>query len=160
MKIIVLSLALLSVSAFAALSLVVKPLSGKECISALSQIGKIAYSGDSIYVYDATKTLVFSDLLVNVQHVRFSDEQPSTPTGVDNLQSNNATQVMVYPNPTQDLLHVKNAQAEVVRLYTLTGSLVQMAEVHNGEVQLNVSCCPAGSYLLLCGNEAFQVIKK
>lgn len=159
-KVIVLSLALMSVSAFAALSLVVKPLSGKECISALSQIGKIAYSGDSIYVYDAAKTLVFSDLLANVQHVRFSDEQPSTPTGVEDLHGNNATQVLVYPNPTQDLLYVKNTQAEVVRLYTLTGSLVQTAEVHNGEVQLNVSSCPAGSYLLLCGNEAFQVIKQ
>ena len=159
-KIIVLSLALMSVSAFAALSLVVKPLSGGECITALGNIGKIVYSGDSIYVYDAAKTLVFSDLLANVQHVRFSDEQPSTPTGVEDLQSNNATQVFVYPNPTQDLLHVKNAQADVVRLYTLTGSLVQTAQCQNGEVQLNVSSCPAGSYLLLCGNEAFQVIKQ
>ena len=156
-KIIVLSLALMSVSAFAALSLVVKPLSGGECITALGNIGKIAYSGDSIYVYDAAKTLVFSDLLVNIQHVRFSGEQP---TGVEDLQGNNATQVLVYPNPTQDLLHVKNAQADVVRLYTLTGSLVQTAQCQNGEVQLNVSSCPAGSYLLLCGNEAFQVIKQ
>lgn len=156
-KIIVLSLALMSVSAFAALSLVVKPLSGGECITALGNIGKIAYSGDSIYVYDAAKTLVFSDLLVNIQHVRFSGEQP---TGVEDLQSNNATQLLVYPNPTQDLLHVKNAQADVVRLYTLTGSLVQIAQCQNGEVQLNVSSCPAGSYLLLCGNEAFRVIKQ
>ena len=91
--------------------------------------------------------------------MRFSDEQPSTPTGVEDLQSNNATQVLVYPNPTQDLLHVKNAQADVVRLYTLTGSLVQTAQTKNGEVQLNVSSCLAGSYLLLCGNEAFRLIK-
>lgn len=159
-KFIVLSLALVSFSAFATLSLVVKPLSGKECITALGNIGKIAYSGDSIYVYDCAKTLVFSDLLANVQHVRFSDEQPSTPTGVDDLQNNSTSQVLVYPNPTQDLLHVKNTQADVVRLYTLTGSLVQTAEVHNGEVQLNVSSCPVGSYLLLCGNEAFQIIKQ
>ena len=159
-KFIVLSLALLSFSAFAALSLLVKPLSGSECITALGNIGKIAYSGDSIYVYDCAKTLVFSDLLANVQHVRFSDEQPSTPTGVDDLQNNSTSQVLVYPNPPQDLLHVKNTQADVVRLYTLTGSLVQTTEVHNGEVQLNVSSCPVGSYLLLCGKEAFQIIKQ
>lgn len=159
-KIIVLTFALMSVSAFAALSLVVKPLSGKECISALSQIGKIAYLGDSIYVYDAAKTLVFGDLLVNVQHVRFFDEQPSTPTGVEDLQNNNLTQLVVYPNPTQDVLYVKNAQKEVVRLYTISGALVHTEQVQNGEVQLNVSSCPAGSYLLLCGNEAFQVIKQ
>lgn len=75
-KLFLLFFALLSLSAFAALSLVVKPLSGSECITALGNIGKIAYSGDSIYVYDCAKELVFSDLLANVQHVRFSDEQP------------------------------------------------------------------------------------
>ena len=158
-KLFLLSFALLSLSAFAALSLVVKPLSGKECITALGNIGKIVYSGDSIYVYDAAKTLVFSDLLAKIQHVRFSNEQPSN-TAVEDLQSNNATQVLVYPNPTQDLLHVKNAQVEVVRLYTISGALVHTEQVHNGEVQLNVSSCPAGSYLLLCGNEAFQIIKQ
>ena len=147
-------------SAQAVPSLVVKPLSGSECITALCNIGKIAYSGDSIYVYDAAKRLVFSDLLVNVQHVRFSDEQPSTPTGVEDLQGEQTTQILVYPNPTQEVLHVKNAQADVVRLYTISGALVQTEEVQNGEVQLNVSSCPAGSYLLLCGNEAFQIIKQ
>jgi hypothetical protein len=148
-----------SVSAFATLSLVVKPLSGKECITALGSIGKITYSGDSIYVYDAAKTIVFCDLLANVQHVRFSEER-LTPTDLEDLQGNNATQVLVYPNPTQDLLHVKNVQADEVRLYTLTGSLMQTEPVKNGEVQLNVSSFPSGGYLLLCGNEAFQIIKK
>lgn len=158
-KLFLLSFALLSLSAFAALSLVVKPLSGSECITALGNIGKIAYSGDSIYVYDAAKMLVFSDLLANVQHVRFSDEQPSTPTGVEDLQGEQTTQILVYPNPTQEVLHVKNALADVVRLYTISGALVHTEQVQNGEVQLNVSSCPAGSYLLLCGNEAFQIIK-
>ena len=148
-----------SLQVMAALSLVVKPLSGKECVTALGNIGKVVYSGDSIYVYDAAKTLVFSDLLANVQHVRFSDEQPSTPTGVEDIQDNNATQVLVYPNPAQDVLHVKNAKADVVRLYTAAGQLVQTAQAQNGEVQLNVSSCSAGSYILLCGNEAFQIIK-
>lgn len=152
--------AICAVSAWATLSLVVKPLSGKDCIAALEQVGKIAYSGDSIYVFDINKTLVFSDLLLNVQHVRFSDEQLSTPTDVDNLQDQSDAQLLIYPNPTQEVLHIKNAQADIVRLYTLTGSLIQTETVQNGEVQLNVSNCPSGNYLLLCGNKAFQVIKQ
>ena len=151
---------LMSISSFAAMSLVVKPLSGKECVTALNNIGKITCSGDSIYVYDADKYLVFSDLLQNVQHVRFSDEQASVPTNVEHHQSGNRTQVLVYPNPTQDVLHVTNAQADLVRLYNINGSLVQIVAVQNGEVQLNVSSCPTGSYLLLCGNATFQIIKK
>ena len=151
----------MSISAVANLSLVVKPLSGSECYVALSYIGKITYSGDSIYVYDESKEVVFSDLCEKVQHIRFSEEQqPSTPTDVENLAGNQTTQVIVYPNPTQELLCVKNTQAEVVRLYSMTGRLMQTAKVQDGEAQLNVSTCPTGNYVLLCGNEAFKVIKK
>ncbi len=147
-------------SAKAVPSLVVKPLSGQECITALGSIGKVVYSGDSLYVYDKAQTLVFSDLLANVQHVRFSDEQPSTPTSVENTQGNNALQVKVYPNPTQDILMVENAQSEVLRLYAMDGRLVGTQAVENGSAQVDMTELPAGNYLLLCGKESFQVIKQ
>ena len=141
-------------------SLVVKPLSGKECITALGSIGKVVYSGDSLYVYDAAQNVVFSDLLINVQHIRFSDEQPNTPTSVENTQGNNALQVKVYPNPTQDILMVENAQGNVLRLYTMGGQLVTIQPVNNGSAQVKMSDLPSGNYLLLSGNQSFQVIKQ
>ena len=141
-------------------SLVVKPLSGKECITALGNIGKVVYSGDSLYVYDAAQNVVFSDLLINVQHIRFSDEQPSTPTSVENTQGNNALQVKVYPNPTQDILMVENAQGDVLRLYSLDGRLLVTQAIENGSAQVNVAELPTGNYLLLSGNQSFQVIKQ
>ena len=141
-------------------SLVVKPLSGKECITALGNIGKVVYSSDSLYVYDAMQELVFSDLLANVRHIRFSDEQPSTPTNLENTQGNNALQVKVYPNPTQDILMVENAQGNVLRLYTIGGQLVTIQPVNNGSAQVKMSDLPSGNYLLLSGNQSFQVIKQ
>ena len=147
-------------SAKAVPSLVVKTLSGKECITALGSIGKVVYSGDSLYVYDKAQTLVFSDLLANVQHIRFSDEQPSTPTSVENTQGNNALQVKVYPNPTQDILMVENAQGDVLRLYSMDGRLVVTQAVENGSAQVNMAELPTGNYLLLSGKESFQVIKQ
>lgn len=147
-------------SAQAVPSLVVKPLSGKECITALGVVGKLVYSGDSLYVYDKAQTLVFSDLLANVQHVRFSDEQPSTPTNVENTQGESTLQVKVYPNPTQEVLHVENAQGEVLRLYAMDGRLVGTQAVENGAAQVDMAELPAGNYLLLCGKESFQVIKQ
>ena len=147
-------------SAQAVPSLVVKPLSGKECITALGVVGKLVYSGDSLYVYDKAQTLVFSDLLANVQHVRFSDEQPSTPTNVENTQGESTLQVKVYPNPTQEVLHVENAQSEVLRLYAMDGRLVGTQAVENGATQVDMAELPAGNYLLLCGKESFQVIKQ
>ena len=155
-----LGLSVLVMSAKAVPSLVVKPLSGKECITALGSIGKVVYSGDSLYVYDAAKNVVFSDLLANVQHIRFSDEQPSTPTSVENTQGNNALQVKVYPNPTQDILMVENAQGDVLRLYSMDGRLVVTQVVENGSAQVDMAELPTGNYLLLSGNQSFQVIKQ
>ena len=147
-------------SAKAVPSLVVKPLRGAECITALGVVGKLVYSGDSLYVYDMAQTMVFSDLLANVQHVLFSDEQPSTPTNVENTQGESTLHVKVYPNPTQEVLHVENAQSEVLRLYTMDGRLVGTQAVENGSAQVNMAELPAGNYLLLCGKESFQVIKQ
>ena len=147
-------------SAKAVPSLVVKPLRGAECITALGVVGKLVYSGDSLYVYDKAQTLVFSDLLANVQHVRFSDEQPSTPTNVENTQGESTLQVKVYPNPTQEVLHVENAQSDVLRLYSMDGRLVGTQAVENGSAQVDMAELPSGNYLLLCGKESFQVIKQ
>ena len=155
-----LGMLVLVISAQAVPSLVVKPLSGKECITALGNIGKVVYSGDSLYVYDAAKNVVFSDLLANVQHIRFSDEQPSTSNQVENTQTNNGLQVKVYPNPTQDVLMVENAQGNVLRLYTMGGQLVTIQPVNNGSAQVKMSDLPSGNYLLLSGNQSFQVIKQ
>ena len=147
-------------SAQAVPSLVVKPLRGAECITALGVVGKLVYSGDSLYVYDVAKNVVFSDLLANVQHIRFSDEQPSTPTNVENTQGESTLQVKVYPNPTQDVLMVENAQGDVLRLYSMDGRLVVTQAVENGSAQVNMAELPTGNYLLLSGKESFQVIKQ
>ena len=155
-----LGMLVLVISAQAVPSLVVKPLSGKECITALGNIGKVVYSGDSLYVYDAAKNVVFSDLLANVQHIRFSDEQPSTSNQVENTQTNNGLQVKVYPNPTQDVLMVENAQGNVLRLYTMGGQLVTIQPVNNGSAQVKMSDLPSGNYLLRSSNQSFQVIKQ
>ena len=155
-----LGMLVLVISAQAVPSLVVKPLSGKECITALGSIGKVVYSGDSLYVYDVAKNVVFSDLLANVQHIRFSDEQPSTPTQVENTQTNDGLQVKVYPNPTQDVLMVEHAQGDVLRLYSMDGRLVVTQAVENGSAQVDMAELPTGNYLLLSGNQSFQVIKQ
>ena len=159
-KIFILIFALLSLSMMAAVSLVVKPLTGEECFAALSEIGKITFSGDSMYVYDTDKVIVFSDLLKNVQHVRFAEGQPSGPTDVDNTQDGSVVRMQVYPNPTQDVLHVENASGDKVRLYSAMGQLMQTVAVEHGMVEVDLSGCSAGGYILLCGNEVFRVVKK
>jgi hypothetical protein len=55
---------------------------------------------------------------------------------------------------------VENAQGNVLRLYTIGGQLVTIQPVNNGSAQVKMSDLTSGNYLLLSGNQSFQVIKQ
>lgn len=129
-----------------------------DFITALQKIGKLVYSGDSLYLYDTEQTLIYQEELGKVKHVRYSDERPSI--SVDDKQGVDALHVVVYSNPTVDVLYVDNAEAREVRLYTADGRLLQVVEAHEDRVAVDMSVYPAGTYLLFCGREVFSVIKK
>lgn len=143
----------------AEVSLVVRPLTGADQITALRSIGKLVYSGDSLYLYDAEQVLIYQEALVNVKHVRYSNEEPPIMVG-DETQNIASLQVSVYPNPTTDVLYIDNAEAGEVRLYSADGRLMQVVEATEGRVEVNMSGYPAGTYVLFCNNQAFSVIKK
>ena len=140
----------------AEMSLVVRPMTDIDKITALQKIGKLVYSGDSLLVYDNEAVLVYGDLLENVKHVRYSDEEPQTPVETQYI----ASQIVVYPNPTADVLNVDNAEVGEVRLYTADGRLLQIVEAHGGRLAVDMSVYPAGTYVLFCSGEVFSVIKK
>ena len=139
----------------AEMSLVVRPMYDTDCITALQKIGKLVYSGDSLLVYDNVGTLIYGDLFVNVKHVRYSDEVPQTPVETQSVES----QIIIYPNPTVDVLYINKAEAGIVRLYSADGRLMQTQEVGEGRVAIDMSECPLGVYVLVCGKEVFNVIK-
>ena len=152
---LLLSFAVCYCCAMAEMSLVVRPLNGSESITALQKIGRLVYSSDSLLVYDNMGIRVYADLFENVKHVRYSDEEPSITGGDVDVKN----QVVVYPNPTVDMLYVDNAVAGVVRLYSADGRLVQMVEAGAGRVAVDMSDCPSGVYVLVCGRVVFNVIK-
>ena len=150
-------LVVLFISTFlmAEMSLVVRPMYDTDRITALQKIGKLVYSGDSLLIYDNVGTLVYGDLFANVKHVRYSDEVPQTPVEMQDV----ASQMVVYPNPTADVLYIDNAEAGVVRLYSTDGRLIQTQKAGEGRVTVDMSGCPAGVYVLVCGKDVFNVIK-
>ena len=140
----------------AEMSLVVRLMTDTDKITALQKIGKLVYSGDSLLVYDNVGVLVYGDLLENVKHVRYSDEEPQTLVEPQYI----ASQIVVYPNPTADVLYIDNAEVGEVRLYTADGRLLQVVEAHEGRVAVDMSAYSAGTYVLFCSGEVFSVIKK
>lgn len=142
----------------AEMSLVVRPLYETDHITALSSIGKLVYSGDSLYLYDTEQVLIYGEELAKVRHVRYSDEKP--PIDVDVETQNLVSQVAIYPNPTTDKLYINNLKAGAVRLYTDDGQLLQIIEAKESTTEVDMSAYPTGTYVIFCSGEAFSVIKK
>ena len=147
---------IVSGSAKADMSLVVRPMTEADKITALQKIGKLVRSGDSLLVYDNEGALVYGNLLENVKHVRHSDEVPQLLVETQYI----ASQIVVYPKLTADVLYIDNVEAVEIRLCTADGRLVQVVDVYESRVELDMSGYLVGIYVLFCNKQVFSVIKK
>ncbi len=146
-------------SSYAETSLTIRPISGNEVYSVLSRIGKVVYSDESLIVYDSADNIIYRASFNQVQHLRYGDDiNPGDGTGVESAPQ--TMQVVAYPNPTADILNVKNAEGNVIRIYSFEGRLVQTVAVVEGRATINMSVYSAGTYILVSGSQAFNVIKK
>ena len=125
---------------------------------ALQKIGKLTYTGDSLLIYDADQTLIYGELLANVRHIHYSDEQ--TDPSVDTEQMFDDIQIIAYPNPTADVLYIDNVMNSTIRLYSADGRLLQVQKSSDSRIELNISNYASGVYILVCNNKAFNIIKK
>ena len=142
----------------AEMSLVVRPITDTDKITALYLMGKLVYSGDSLYLYDKEQVLIYGEELAKVQHVRYSDEVIPIEVGSENTK--NTMQITVYPNPTSDKLYINNLEAGAVRLYTADGQLLQIIETKESTTEVDMSPYPTGTYVFFCSGKAFSVIKR
>ena len=138
-----------------ALNLVVEHRSGAELLQDIALIGKWVYVGDDLQLLDKAGNVLATEPLANIKKITFAIS--GAQTAVEDVQSSN---IVVYPNPTQDILMVENAQGDVLRLYSMNGRLVVTQVVENGSAQMDMAELPTGNYLLLSGNQSFQVIKQ
>ena len=142
----------------AALSLRVVPVTGKSQQEALSAIGKMVYRNDSLLVFDRSNTLLYKEALRDMRRIDFT-ENDNPGTDVSAAESNGA-QLSVYPNPTQGLLQVQNAEGDFARVYDPQGKQLFATALHDGVATIDVSALPSGTYLLLVQNGLFRFIKE
>lgn len=140
------------------LSLRVQPITGKAQQEVLSTIGKMVYHSDSLYVYDRANYVLFREALGKVRYVNFTEED-NPGTAIPSTESNEA-QLSVYPNPTQGLLQVQNAEGNFARVYDPQGKQLFVTALQEGCAMIDVSALPAGTYLLLVQNGVFRFIKE
>lgn len=134
-----------------ALNLVVEHRSGAELLQDIALIGKWVYVGDDLQLLDKAGNVLATEPLANIKKITFSVS--GSMTFVEDVQASN---IVVYPNPTQDVLMIQGIEAQALRVYDLQGRMLLQQE----GTQIGVSQLSEGTYLLQIGTQVVRFIKK
>ena len=134
-----------------ALNLVVEHRSGAELLQDIALIGKWVYVGDDLQLLDKAGNVLATEPLANIKKITFSVS--GSMTSVEDVQPSN---IVVYPNPTQDVLMIQGIEAQPLRVYDLQGRMLLQQE----GTQIGVSQLSEGTYLLQIGTQVVRFIKK
>jgi hypothetical protein len=127
---------------------------------------KFVWSEDQSLVYlisDAMEnisyTVTVSTVATDIWGVQMAapytfDFKANWPTSIEDLDQSD---VVIYPNPTSDILNIRGMDVASVRIYNLTGQLIK--EVYNTSV-INVSDVEPGSYALIVSDRADKTARK
>ena len=134
-----------------ATNLVIVPRSGAEVLQDIDAIGKLVFEGDCIRLLDKEGGELATDSIANIKKIQFATK--GTNADVNDTLVNT---ILVYPNPTQDMLMIQGAESQTLRVYNLQGSLVL---IERGN-QISVGNLPDGTYLLQIGTQVVRFIKR
>lgn len=154
-KLLLIPLLFVAIAAIAETSLIVQPLSGNEQTQALSTIGYIKVTPDSLFVYSHSDMLLGKNAIKDIRSIRYGET--SIATSIDDV---NNTTCRIYPNPTQDMLIIDNSDADKVLIFDLNGRLLQTTSLYGEKATINVTTLPKGEYLLLLNTQTFKFIKQ
>lgn len=146
--------ALLIGAQVAATDLVLLKTDGTQQLQDIATIGKWVYVGDDLQLLSHDGAVLAQEPALNIRKITFAESSGTdTPTSMDNIQS---TSVVIYPNPSQDMLIVNGIEAQALRVFDMQGRLLK---AENG-TQVHVSDLAEGTYLLQVGTQVVRFIKK
>lgn len=132
-----------------ATNLVIERYAGAEMVQDIALIGKWVFVETDLQLLDKEGNVLATEPLANVRKIVFSNES----TAVDNVEVGS---IVVYPNPTQDILYIKGIEAQTLRVFNLQGHVLQTTE----GTQVSVVNLPTGTYLLQIGTQVVRFIKQ
>ena len=94
--------------------------------------------------------MLATESIANIKKITFSQGAPSQ---LENVVENT---ILVYPNPTQDILMIQGIEAQALRVYDMQGHLLRTEQ---GE-QVYVGDLPNGTYLLQVGAQVVRFVKR
>lgn len=149
------SLLFVAIASMAETALIIQPLNGDEQANALAQVGYVKVTADSLFVFSHSDLLLSTSAIKDIQYIRYGAS--NQPTGIDDVQE--VTTCRVYPNPTQDVLVIENAEGENAYIFDINGRLMQIANLYCGNATLDVNSLPQGEYLLVLNTQTVKFLK-
>ena len=134
-----------------ATNLVLEQRSGAEVLQDIAIIGQWVFVGNTIQLLDKSGDTLATEPIANIKKIQFATNR--TNTDVNDTVVN---AIVVYHNPTQDVLMIQGAASQTLRVYNLQGSLL-LTQWGN---QISVGNLPDGTYLLQIGTQVVRFIKR
>ena len=134
-----------------ATNLVIEHRSGAEEMQDIATIGKLVFVEDSIRLLDKSGNVLAIEALSNIKKITLLTSDTS-----EDVNDTIVNTIVVYPNPTQELLIIRGVESQTLRIYDLQGRLLK-TEWGN---QISVGNLSDGTYLLQIGTQVVRFIKK
>jgi hypothetical protein len=104
--------------------------------------------------YTVTVSTVAEDIWGVQMAAPYTFDFKSWPTAIEDFDQSD---VVIYPNPTSDILNIRGMDVASVRIYNLTGQLIK--EVYNASV-IHLSDVEPGSYALIVTDREDNTARK
>lgn len=134
-----------------ATSLVLLQTDGSQQLQDIAKIGKWVFTEENLQLIDKDGNVLAIEPIAEVKKITFSISNSETTT--ENVAINS---IVVYPNPTQDILHITGITPPTLRVFDLQGRLL----IIGNSTQVNVSNLNTGTYLLQVGTQVIRFIKQ
>ena len=134
-----------------ATSLVLLQTDGSQQLQDIAKIGKWVFTEENLQLIDKDGNVLAIEPIAEVKKITFSISNSETTT--ENVAINS---IVVYPNPTQDILHITGVTPQTLRVFDLQGRLL----IIDNSTQVNVSNLNTGTYLLQVGTQVIRFIKQ
>ena len=134
-----------------AADLIVQQRSGAQLIYDVEIIGKWIYIGEDLQLIDKSGNILATEPVLEIKKIVFA-----TANSISNPESELDKSILVYPNPTQDILMIEGIQAQPLRVYDLKGNMI----LQEMGTQIKVGHLANGTYLIQIGTQVARFIKK
>lgn len=134
-----------------ATNLVLQKWDGAQQLQDIAVIGKWIFVEDDLQLLGHDGTILAQEPIKNIRKITLINLEDLSAT--ENIAIPN---IVIYPNPAQEILLVKGVESQTLRVFDLQGRLLKTTD----GVQVTVSDLTAGTYLLQVGTQVVRFIKQ